>query len=302
MSLFASYWFVLWSHGFFTLGICCRFQFAPGSGLSEREDLKLHNICGLVKWQCRHWNSEAFTASWYCSHWSMCVLMCVCVCVCVCVYACIRACVCACVCVLGYTCVLACVHSHYCVCTGESVHIITYKPSHSVICHAAAPMKEGEKKQQCVSKLSSFSLSLVSLSLCFLSVSLCESLSVSLFLSPSAPPPLPPTCLINQGYLLIFSVLSLSSLGLPVFSIMLPPFPAPFMVMVMMMMMRWSSPQLLVHGGELTQNSDSWGVGCVLYEMLTGARPWYHLRHCRKEDMWQQVMFHPHLLACVVAV
>ena len=195
-------------------------------------------------------------------------------------------------------------HSHYCVCTGESVHIITYKPSHSVICHAAAPIKEGGKKRQCVSKLSSFSLSLVSLSLCFLSVSVCVSLSLFLSFCPPLslppPPPPPPVCLINQGYLLIFSVMSLSSLGLPVFSIMLPPFPAPFMVM--MMMMRWSSPQLLVHGGELTQNSDSWGVGCVLYEMLTGARPWYHLRHCRKEDTWQQVMFHPHLLACVVAV
>ena len=149
------------------------------------------------------------------------------------------------------------------------------------------------------------SLFVSSLSLC-VCLSLCFSLFVPLFLSsppPPPPPPTPPVCLINQGYLLIFSVMSLSSLGLPVFSIMLPPFPAPFMVMVMMlMMMRWSSPQLLVHGGELTPNSDSWGVGCVLYEMLTGTRPWHHLRHCRKEDTWQQVMFHPHLFACVVAV
>ena len=190
------------------------------------------------------------------------------------------------------------------------MHTITYKPSHSVICHAAAPIREVEKKRQCVSKLSSFSLSLVSLSLCFLCVclSLCVSLSLfvplSLAKSLSLSPPLSlwlSVCLINQGYLLIFSVMSLSSLGLPAFSIMFPPVPSRIMVM-MMMMMRRSSPQLLVHGGELTQNSDSWGVGCVLYEMLTGARPWYHLRHCRKEDTWKQVMFHPHLLACMVAV
>ncbi|XP_076467239.1 uncharacterized protein LOC143298304 [Babylonia areolata] len=48
--------------------------------------------------------------------------------------------------------------------------------------------------------------------------------------------------------------------------------------------------ELLVQGGELTPKTDSWGLGCVLHEMLTGTRPWYHLRHCRQEDTWLQIL------------
>lgn len=48
-------------------------------------------------------------------------------------------------------------------------------------------------------------------------------------------------------------------------------------------------PELMVCGGEITENSDSWGVACVVHEMLTGWRPWQHFCHNKQDDVWRQI-------------
>lgn len=56
-------------------------------------------------------------------------------------------------------------------------------------------------------------------------------------------------------------------------------------------------PELMVCGGEITENSDSWGVACVVHEMLTGWRPWQHFRHHKQDDVWRQIkrQVHPNM-------
>ncbi|KAK7108089.1 hypothetical protein V1264_015887 [Littorina saxatilis] len=48
--------------------------------------------------------------------------------------------------------------------------------------------------------------------------------------------------------------------------------------------------ELLTNDGVVTHDSDSWGLACVLHEMLVGVRPWYHLRHQRQEEIWRQIL------------
>ncbi|XP_076445152.1 mitogen-activated protein kinase kinase kinase 3-like isoform X2 [Babylonia areolata] len=48
-------------------------------------------------------------------------------------------------------------------------------------------------------------------------------------------------------------------------------------------------PVELCRNESLSLRSDSWGLACLVHEMLTGTPPWHHLRHDNQQHVWKQI-------------
>ncbi|KAL8566954.1 hypothetical protein ACOMHN_059754 [Nucella lapillus] len=51
-------------------------------------------------------------------------------------------------------------------------------------------------------------------------------------------------------------------------------------------------PAEILQNEPLSHKTDSWGLACIAHEMMTGVRPWYHLRHEDLKNIHKQILTH----------